>query len=305
MKILFVENHSTFPETVTGLFLTNHEVTTVGSVMEALTLWRQGAFDVVLVDYDLDDFKGDVFVRRLRAGGSNIPIIAISGKDEGTTSLLEAGANAVCPKGSFRGIGAVLERVQLLRAEESCPPSLSALVHAAIVERGARAIYVARRNVTTFFVGGPDFTDDDPLAFHPMSLADAISLDRSLSELAHLAVGDCAFRSDPSEPWSYGLIPLGVTFLITYDARPAESNPEHDQVAGAFVNCWVVADSMDSALRITAAHLVENGWVIVERVEGQTAPLEDFEGDPYFRQAQIDGLVAVFHKYPRNEPDLN
>jgi DNA-binding response OmpR family regulator len=99
VRILFVENHAIFAATVTAAFLADHEVASVGGVFEALDLFRAQPFDVLLIDFDLGDAKGDVFVRRVRESGRSVPIIAISAHDDGNDALLLAGADIVCTKG--------------------------------------------------------------------------------------------------------------------------------------------------------------------------------------------------------------
>jgi hypothetical protein len=178
-----------------------------------------------------------------------------------------------------------------------------AVVHAPIIEQKTSAIYVARRDDATWFVGGSNFTDDESSRFHRIPLADLLELDSSISELADLPVGRCAFRSGPSEPWSFATVPIGPTFLIRYDARPDESNPDRDELGGAIVNCWVVTDSIESALHQTREHLALAGWIIVEVMAADYASAED--ESPYFRQAQIDGIVSAFHRYPKEDLELN
>ena len=68
-------------------------------------------FDVALVDYDLDDFKGDAFVRRLREMERTTPVVAVSAHDDGNAALVAAGANAICAKGEFAHIGEVLQQI--------------------------------------------------------------------------------------------------------------------------------------------------------------------------------------------------
>lgn len=111
MKILFVENHAVFAQTVIAQFLADDTVTIAPTVFEAFDLVRTGSFDVILVDYDLDDFKGDAFIRRLRSSGSTTPIVAVSARDDGNAALTAAGADAICHKAHFRSIRSVLERL--------------------------------------------------------------------------------------------------------------------------------------------------------------------------------------------------
>lgn len=75
------------------------------TVREALDALRREAFDVVLLDYDLDDVKGDVFLRR-RGARAHLPVIAVSAKPDGNEKLLAAGADASCPKSLFANIEA-------------------------------------------------------------------------------------------------------------------------------------------------------------------------------------------------------
>ena len=108
-RLLFVENHGTFASIVMEQFLSNYQVTRVPSVGDAREAMKASEYVVALVDYDLDDDKGDVFVRELRAAGNDIPIIAVSSHSRGNSILIDAGANAICSKMKFSNIGAVIE----------------------------------------------------------------------------------------------------------------------------------------------------------------------------------------------------
>ena len=67
-------------------------------------------FDVALVDYDLDEGKGDMFVRWL-ARRRKPRVVAISSHALGNDAVLRAGAVVACPKIQFEQIGAVLRRL--------------------------------------------------------------------------------------------------------------------------------------------------------------------------------------------------
>lgn len=109
MRILFVESHDVFAATVVGEFLADHHVTVVPSVGAAEAAFETHAYDAALVDYDLDDEKGDEFVRRLRLTGSRLPIVAVSSHGEGNEALVRAGADAICRKMDFVTISRVLD----------------------------------------------------------------------------------------------------------------------------------------------------------------------------------------------------
>ena len=108
MKILYVENHSVFAATVTGQFLSAHAVTIVPSLSAARAARSSQPFDFLLIDYDLDDGKGDALVKEIRSTGDLIPIVGVSSHEAGNAALLAAGASAVCGKMEFEKIQRVL-----------------------------------------------------------------------------------------------------------------------------------------------------------------------------------------------------
>ena len=111
MRILYVENHSVFADNVTRQFLAQHTVTVVPSLSAAHQTLSVTQFDLVLVDYDLDDGKGDALVREIQASSAPITVIGVSSHDEGNAALRRAGAKAVCSKMQFDQIQSVIEEV--------------------------------------------------------------------------------------------------------------------------------------------------------------------------------------------------
>lgn len=112
MRILYVENHEVFAANVIRAFLSQHRVTVVPSLAAAREAWSGNAHDLLIVDYDLDDGKGDAFVREVRAADAQVVIIAASSHDEGNAALSRAGANAVCEKLKFHHIQEVIEKAR-------------------------------------------------------------------------------------------------------------------------------------------------------------------------------------------------
>ena len=109
MRILYEENHAVFAETVTRQFLSEHSVLVVPRIAAADNALRASTFDLLLVDYDLADGKGDELVRRVADG--KIRIIGVSSHQAGNEALLKAGAQGVCSKMEFDEIHAVIESV--------------------------------------------------------------------------------------------------------------------------------------------------------------------------------------------------
>ena len=110
MKILFVENHQVFATTVIRQFLSAHTVTVVPTLTAALTQLANH-FDLILLDYDLDDAKGDQLLNTMRSMGLRTPVIGVSSHESGNTALLRAGAVAICSKMEFHRISETIETI--------------------------------------------------------------------------------------------------------------------------------------------------------------------------------------------------
>ena len=108
MNILYLENHAVFADQVTRQFLAAHHVTVVPSLAAARSSLASGTYDLVLSDFDLDDGKGEEFVRECRAALPHLPIIAVSSHEAGNEALVRAGASAVCSKMEFHHIQQVI-----------------------------------------------------------------------------------------------------------------------------------------------------------------------------------------------------
>jgi DNA-binding NarL/FixJ family response regulator len=108
VKILYLENHAIFAQQVISQFLKSHQITVVPTLTAALQALASAVFDLVLSDYDLDDGKGDEFVRECRAAQPRLPIIAVSSHYAGNEALMRAGASAVCSKMEFQQIDEVI-----------------------------------------------------------------------------------------------------------------------------------------------------------------------------------------------------
>jgi DNA-binding response OmpR family regulator len=109
MRILWVENHASFVRVTLKQFLSEHAVTVVPSIAAARSALINDLFDIVLVDYDLDDGKGSELVAEVRQRRGALPIIATSSHERGNSLLIAAGATAVCGKTEFHRIRGVIE----------------------------------------------------------------------------------------------------------------------------------------------------------------------------------------------------
>jgi DNA-binding NarL/FixJ family response regulator len=111
MNVLWVDNHAAFARIAARQFLGSHAVTVVPSLTAARAALAEGRFEVVLIDFDLDDGKGDELVRELGLRPARPWVVATSSHAEGNRALSAAGADAVCGKLDFARIGELLERL--------------------------------------------------------------------------------------------------------------------------------------------------------------------------------------------------
>jgi hypothetical protein len=98
-------------------------------------------------------------------------------------------------------------------------------------------------------------------------------------------------------------------YFAEFRARPGEHLPESTETGGAYINCWIKADSAAEAQKLASAFITSEGW-IVESVEHEARLIiePDEESRERFEQAQVDGECYVFHKWPvgdRNEESLH
>ena len=112
MRILFIENHLVFAKTVTQAFLADHQVNVVPSMQSALAeLESNNLYDLALIDYDLDDCKGDEITLYIKRLYPSIKVIATSSHSKGNNLILNAGANAICGKMNFKKIQSVIDSI--------------------------------------------------------------------------------------------------------------------------------------------------------------------------------------------------
>ena len=111
MNVLYVENNVHFYNAVKKEFFSEYKLSSVPTIREAIEELAENQYDLVLVDYDLDDGKGVVLVKEIRKTNNKIPIIAVSSHEEGNSEMLCSGANAYCKKLDFKNIISVIQGV--------------------------------------------------------------------------------------------------------------------------------------------------------------------------------------------------
>jgi DNA-binding response OmpR family regulator len=110
VRVLFVESHETFARTVVTEFLADFDVTIAPSLAGARSALAVATFDVLLVDDDLDDGKGDELVREVRASGFRGRIVAASAHEARVRLSSPRAPRPCAPKAQFRGIASARRR---------------------------------------------------------------------------------------------------------------------------------------------------------------------------------------------------
>jgi DNA-binding response OmpR family regulator len=112
MKILYVDDHVRFRTGTIRELLAAHKVTAAATLAEARALLAAGGFDVVLLDYDLPDGKGEELLAEIAGSVRVAPVIGFSSREENNARLLAAGAWAATGKMQFRQLGDLLQRLE-------------------------------------------------------------------------------------------------------------------------------------------------------------------------------------------------
>ena len=89
------------------------------------------------------------------------------------------------------------------------------------------------------------------------------------------------------------------------EAVPCEDNEERLEYGGAFIACWVKAETEEAALTKAWAYVAEEKWKLISVEEKCAAHREAYLDDPEslecFDAAVRDGLAAIFYTWPPGE----
>jgi hypothetical protein len=93
-------------------------------------------------------------------------------------------------------------------------------------------------------------------------------------------------------------------YYFMFEAIPHSDNPEKDDCAGAFINCWVDSIDVNSALTEASNYINDEGWEVISIEDQFIANRKQYEEDDQlkeslecFDQAMSDGIAAVFYTW--------
>lgn len=90
-------------------------------------------------------------------------------------------------------------------------------------------------------------------------------------------------------------------FILMIKVKPDPDNPQVSEIAGAYVNCFVEAETFVLAEEIALKFLKEKCWNPIVLEESYEVTEDDYEGDPegleVYKQVLIDKEKYTFHTY--------
>jgi hypothetical protein len=92
-------------------------------------------------------------------------------------------------------------------------------------------------------------------------------------------------------------------YYIQYEAIPLPESGEFEECGGAYVNCWVEADSEEDASQLASTRIRERGWQIISVEEecreiSEEEATEDEENKQCYEQAVAQGECYAFYQWP-------
>lgn len=150
-RLLLVEDEERLVASlVDGLRTAQIDVTAVRTGREGLELAKSGDFDVMVLDIGLPDQEGFTVLRKLRATGSDLPVIILTARTsaEDVVRGLERGADDYMPKPfSFPEL---LARIRLRERRVGTPDPTTAVIEAGrfVLDPVARTLEVDGEEVS-------------------------------------------------------------------------------------------------------------------------------------------------------------
>jgi DNA-binding response OmpR family regulator len=111
MKILFIEDNLEFQEHVIRVFLAEHEVASAYDGGSGIELFENMSFDLIILDYQMDQIHGPEVMQHIRGNFSDIPVIAMSMEDRLNDRLLALGADVALPKRAIENLPGVIREL--------------------------------------------------------------------------------------------------------------------------------------------------------------------------------------------------
>ena len=141
MRLLVIEDEPRMLELLEqGLREEGHDVLTARDGADGLSLAETGEFDAILLDVMLPKVDGIEVARRLRKGGSRVPVLMLTARDAAADVIrgLDAGADDYLTKPfSFR---VLLARLRAISRRAAQPPKARLQVHDLVLDPASHEV---------------------------------------------------------------------------------------------------------------------------------------------------------------------
>jgi hypothetical protein len=89
-------------------------------------------------------------------------------------------------------------------------------------------------------------------------------------------------------------------YFLMYNGKPNPDENKANEIGGAYINCYILAESLTMADKKARRDIKTMKWIISNREDAYEIDAESISenGKSYYNQALIDGKVYVFHTYP-------
>lgn len=98
-----------------------------------------------------------------------------------------------------------------------------------------------------------------------------------------------------------------LIYYFFVEAVPMKDNPESEYVDGAFVNCWIKADSVKSAIKKAKEYIKREKWRWVNAEDMFTVERERYLDEPdsleAYDYACEYGAMGVFYTFSDDAED--
>lgn len=91
-------------------------------------------------------------------------------------------------------------------------------------------------------------------------------------------------------------------YYVMIETAPSEDNEEKNTCGGAFLDCWVKAETEEAAVEAAKEYAAHNGWEYISTEEVSIAERENYSDDKetlevYDEACRYD-IAGVFYMWP-------